>query len=65
QPMTEPQQIKENLIAQLTAPVKWTQISKAMVADGADTFIEVGPGQVLQGLVKKVKADATFESASI
>ncbi|MEE0937418.1 MAG: ACP S-malonyltransferase [Bacteroidales bacterium] len=65
QPMTDPQQIKENLIAQLTAPVKWTQISKAMVADGADTFIEVGPGQVLQGLVKKVKADATFESASI
>ena len=65
QPMTDPAQIKENLIAQLTAPVKWTQISKAMVADGADTFIEVGPGQVLQGLVKKVKADATFISASI
>ena len=65
QPMTDPAQIKENLIAQLTAPVKWTQISKAMVADGADTFIEVGPGQVLQGLVKKVKADATFISATI
>lgn len=65
QPMTDPAQIKENLIAQLTAPVKWTQISKAMVADGADTFIEVGPGQVLQGLVKKVKADATFISAAI
>lgn len=65
QPMTDPAQIKENLIAQLTAPVKWTQISKVMVADGADTFIEVGPGQVLQGLVKKVKADATFISAAI
>lgn len=65
QPMTDPAQIKENLIAQLTAPVKWTQISKAMVADGANTFVEVGPGQVLQGLIKKVKADAEFSSASI
>ena len=65
QPMTDPAQIKENLIAQLTAPVKWTQISKAMVADGANTFVEVGPGQVLQGLIKKIKADAEFSSASI
>lgn len=65
QPMTNPAQIKENLIAQLTAPVKWTQISKAMVADGANTFVEVGPGQVLQGLIKKIKADAEFSSASI
>lgn len=65
QSMTEPAQIKENLIAQLTAPVKWTQISKAMVEDGATTFVEVGPGQVLQGLIKKVKADGEFISASI
>ena len=65
QPMTNPAQIKENLIAQLTAPVKWTQISKAMVEDGANTFVEVGPGQVLQGLIKKIKADAEFSSASI
>ena len=56
---------KENLIKQLTAPVRWTQISLAMVEDGATTFIEVGPGTVLQGLIKKVKADGEFISASI
>jgi [acyl-carrier-protein] S-malonyltransferase len=46
--------IKENLVAQLTAPVKWTQSVQAMVADGATHFTEVGPGKVLQGLVKKI-----------
>jgi len=49
-----PDEIKKNLIAQLTAPVKWTQTVQQMVADGATQFIEVGPGKVLQGLVKKV-----------
>ena len=46
--------IKKNLIAQLTAPVRWTESVQAMVADGATRFIEVGPGAVLQGLVKKI-----------
>ena len=64
-PMTEAKEIKENLIKQLTAPVRWTQISLAMFEDGATTFIEVGPGTVLQGLIKKVKADGEFISASI
>lgn len=47
-------QIKKNLIAQLTAPVKWTQIMKNMIADGATSYTEVGPGKVLQGLLKKI-----------
>jgi [acyl-carrier-protein] S-malonyltransferase len=54
----DPQLIKENLIAQLTAPVLWTQIVQNMIADGADTFIEVGPGAVLQGLISKIGKDA-------
>lgn len=52
------EEIKTNLIAQLTAPVKWTQSVQQMVADGATQFIEVGPGKVLQGLVKKIHAAA-------
>jgi len=51
---TDPKVIKENLIAQLTAPVKWTQSVQNMVADGASEFIEVGPGRALQGMIKKV-----------
>ncbi len=51
---TDPQTIKDNLIAQLTAPVKWTQSVQNMVADGASEFIEVGPGRALQGMIKKV-----------
>lgn len=53
-PHTKPMEIKENLIKQLTAPVRWTQDVKAMIADGAEEFIELGPGNVLQGLVKKI-----------
>lgn len=53
-PHTNPEEIKENLIKQLTAPVRWTQDVEAMIADGADEFIELGPGAVLQGLVKKI-----------
>jgi len=53
-PHTDLVKIKENLIAQLTSPVRWTQIVQNMVADGAVTFIELGPGSVLQGLVKKI-----------
>ena len=62
-PVTEPSEIKENLIAQLTAPVRWTQIAQNMIADSASSFVEVGPGTVLQGLIKKVKADADVMSA--
>jgi len=51
---TNPEQIKTNLIAQLTAPVKWTQSVQNMIADGADDFMELGPGSVLQGLIKKI-----------
>jgi [acyl-carrier-protein] S-malonyltransferase len=53
-PHTDPVEIKENLIKQLTAPVRWTQDVEAMIADGADEFIELGPGKVLQGLVSKI-----------
>ncbi len=60
--VTEPGQIKENLIAQLTSPVKWTQIMLNMIEDGATKFIEVGPGKVLQGLIKKV--DRNMETLS-
>ena len=56
-PTTDPQEIKKNLLAQLTAPVKWTQTVMNMVADGASDFIEVGPGKVLQGLVSKIASN--------
>lgn len=58
----DPEEIQKNLIAQLTAPVKWTQTVKQMIADGATSFTEVGPGKVLQGLVKKV--DPGMQAAS-
>lgn len=64
-PETDPVVIKENLIAQLTSPVKWTQTAKNMIADGATSFTEVGPGNVLQGLIKKVDRKMTTQSASI
>ena len=53
-PETDPARIKANLLAQLTSPVKWTQSVKAMLSDGADSFTEIGPGTVLQGLVKRI-----------
>ncbi|MDR1403091.1 MAG: ACP S-malonyltransferase [Tannerellaceae bacterium] len=61
QPQTNPGIIKENLISQLTSPVRWTQIVENMIAAGADHFIELGPGTVLQGLVKKINKDITTE----
>lgn len=64
QPVADPEIIKVNLISQLTAPVKWTQIMQNMIADGANSFVEVGPGMVLQGLVKKVNKDLEAVSAS-
>jgi [acyl-carrier-protein] S-malonyltransferase len=61
--VTDPQQIKENLKQQLTAPVKWTQTAINMLADGATSFTEVGPGTVLQGLIKKVDKQVITQSA--
>ena len=58
---TNPETIKENLIAQLTAPVRWTQTVINMIADGATDFTEVGPGSVLQGLVKKINKEVTTQ----
>ncbi len=63
--VTSPEEIQQNLIFQLTAPVKWTQSVKNMIADGATEFIEVGPGKVLQGLVKKIDRNAEVSSALI
>lgn len=61
--VSDPTAIKENLIAQLTAPVRWTQSVQQMVDDGATHFIEVGPGKVLSGLVKKVHREAEVSQA--
>ncbi|MDQ6482653.1 ACP S-malonyltransferase [Dyadobacter sp. LHD-138] len=61
-PATEVSVIKENLIAQLTAPVRWTQSVEQMVADGAGIFIESGPGKVLQGLVRKIASGVELKS---
>ena len=63
QAVTDTNAIRENLIAQLTAPVRWTQTIQAMIADGATSFVEVGPGKVLQGLVKKINKDMEAVSA--
>ncbi|MGL5921252.1 MAG: ACP S-malonyltransferase [Bacteroidales bacterium] len=63
QPSTDPEVIKANLIAQLTAPVRWTQSVTNMIADGAVEFTEVGPGAVLQGLVKKINKEVTTKGA--
>jgi [acyl-carrier-protein] S-malonyltransferase len=62
-PSSDPAEIKRNLVAQLTAPVRWTQTVENMIADGATSFTEVGPGKVLQGLIKKVDREMTTQSA--
>jgi [acyl-carrier-protein] S-malonyltransferase len=62
-PTSDPDTIKKNLIAQLTSPVRWTATVQNMMADGFDTYIEVGPGTVLQGLVKKIQPEASLASA--
>jgi [acyl-carrier-protein] S-malonyltransferase len=62
--VTNPEEIKENLIAQLTAPVKWTQCVQAMIADGGSEFVEVGPGKVLQGLMRKIDRSVSASGAS-
>lgn len=61
-PHTDPEEIKQNLIAQLTAPVRWTQSVQNMIADGAAEFISVGPGSVLSGLISKISRDVTCEN---
>ncbi|MDC6367301.1 MULTISPECIES: ACP S-malonyltransferase [Flavobacteriaceae] len=63
--VSDADEIKKNLMLQLTAPVKWTQSVQQMVADGAKSFIEVGPGKVLQGLVRKINSDTETASASV
>ena len=63
--VTDPAEIKKNLMLQLTAPVRWTQSIQNMIKDGATHFIEVGPGKVLQGLVKKIDRNAETSSASL
>jgi [acyl-carrier-protein] S-malonyltransferase len=60
---SEPAEIKANLIAQLTSPVRWTQTIRNMISDGAESFTEVGPGKVLQGLIKKINRDSVTDSA--
>jgi [acyl-carrier-protein] S-malonyltransferase len=62
-PVSNPVEIKKNLVAQLTAPVRWTEIVKNMIADGATSFSELGPGNVLQGLIKKVDRNMTVQGA--
>lgn len=64
-PETDPAKLKINLVAQLTAPVRWTETIQHMIADGAGKFIEVGPGKVLQGLVKKIDREVGTESGEV
>jgi [acyl-carrier-protein] S-malonyltransferase len=63
--VSDPEEIKKNLMVQLTAPVKWTQTMQQMIADGCSSVVEVGPGKVLQGLFKKIDRSFPTESASI
>ena len=61
--VSDPAEIKKNLIIQLTAPVKWTQSVQQMIADGATLFTEVGPGKVLAGLIAKINKEAVTANA--
>jgi [acyl-carrier-protein] S-malonyltransferase len=63
-PSIDPESIKSNLVSQLTSPVKWTQSVINMISDGATSFVEIGPGCVLSGLIKKINRDAMTESAT-
>ena len=63
-PSSDPATIKDNLLRQLTAPVRWTQTIRNMVADGADSFLEIGPGTVLQGLVKRIAPEVENQGIS-
>ena len=64
-PVLNESEIKNNLISQLTAPVKWAQSIQQMIADGGTEFIEVGPGNVLQGLVRKINREMEIKAATI
>ena len=64
-PVSNPVEIQKNLVAQLTSPVRWTQSVQKMIADGIDTFLEAGPGKVLQGLIRKIDRSVTVGSVSL
>jgi len=64
-PETDPDRIMNNLVAQLTSPVRWTQTVLRMIADGAGSFVEVGPGNVLQGLIKKIDSNAVTSAFAV
>ena len=64
QAVTSSDEIKKNLMIQLTAPVRWTQSIQAMIADGGSDFVEVGPGKVLQGLMRKIDRSVAASGAS-
>ena len=64
-PSTDPEDIKANLVTQLTSPVRWTQSVRKMISDGTTCFVEVGPGNVLQGLVRKINKDVNTESVEV
>ena len=64
-PATDPEQIKGNLLKQLTSPVRWAQTVENMIADGATSFTEVGPGTVLAGLIKKIAPEGAIEIESV
>ena len=64
-PQTNPEEIKNNLIAQLTSPVRWTSSVQQMIADGANSFTECGPGAVLQGMIKKIAPSTGAENIEL